>query len=374
MPGTDLQQPKIYFPALTGVRALAAYMVFLHHFIPFHGPLLNTRWEYIFGELHVGVTFFFVLSGFLIHHRYSNIQSVERGWFRKYMTNRVARIIPLFFLLTCGTFVFNYFFHPADHGLVGKNLALWVLNISLIKGFFSGLKFSGIPQSWSLTVEFCFYATAPFLFARLKNILLYPRVSAILLLLGFGLVAVCSSLPLKGFFGDNRFMLSYSFLGRSFEFFAGCYLSDKLNDWKKERRPNGYFTYVSLGFIILLIFCLSLVRKPQIYGVHTFPGLIINNFFLPLMIILFFRGLLFERTLLSRIFSSKVGDLLGKASYAFYLVHVGFIEKGLHHYVTHNVLVLFVLLNLVSIALYLWVEEPLNLRVKKWLAPAPLHS
>lgn len=367
MSGADLQQPKVYFPALTGIRALAAYMVFLHHFIPFRGPVLNTRWEYIFGELHVGVTFFFVLSGFLIHHRYGGVVSVGRVWYQNYMANRVARIIPLFFLLTSATFLFHYFFHPVNKGLFGKNLVLWMLNISLLKGFFSGLKFSGIPQSWSLTVEFCFYAAAPFLFARFKNVLLYPRISALLLAFGFGLVMVCSALPLNGFFGDNRFMLSYSFLGRSFEFFAGCYLSARLNEWKSQRRPNGYFTYISLAFIGLLIFCLSLVRQPQIYGVHTFPGLIINNFFLPLMIILFFRGLLFETTWLSRVFASPTVELLGKASYAFYLVHVGFVEIGLYHYVTHNVLLLFVLLNLVSIGLYLWVEEPLNRKVKGWL-------
>lgn len=342
-------------------------MVFLHHFIPAQGPIFNTRWEYIFGELHVGVTFFFVLSGFLIHHRYSQIDEVKRSWYWNYMSNRVARIIPLFFLLTCLTFVFNYYFHKDDQGNLGKNLSLWVLNITLLKGFFSGLKFSGVAQAWSLTVEFCFYALAPFLFARIKNSLLYPRVSAVLLLFGFGLVAVCSQLPVKGFFGDNRFMLSYSFLGRSFEFFAGCYLSDRLGAWSKEKRPNGYFTYTSLAFIVLLIFCLSLVRQPQIYGVHTFPGLIINNFFLPLMILLFFRGLLFERTLISKLFASSPGQLLGKASYAFYLVHVGFIEVGLHHYISHNVLVLFVLLNLISIGLYLVVEEPLNKKVKGWL-------
>ena len=162
-------------------------------------------------------------------------------------------------------------------------------------------------------------------------------------------------------------MLTYSFPGRSFEFFAGCYLSDRLSDWSKERRPNGYFTYTSFAFILLLIFCLSQVRQPQIYGVHTFPGLIINNFFLPLMILLFFRGLLFERTFISQIFASKAGQLLGKASYAFYLIHVGFIEIGLHHFISRNVLVLFVMLNLISICLYLLVEEPLNKKVKGWL-------
>ena len=70
---------------------------------------------------------------------------------------------------------------------------------------------------------------------------------------------------------------------------------------------------------------------------------------------------------ISKMFASKAGQLLGKASYAFYLVHVGFIEIGLHHFISRNILVLFVLLNLVSIGLYLLIEEPLNKKVKGWL-------
>jgi peptidoglycan/LPS O-acetylase OafA/YrhL len=160
---------KAYFPALTGVRALAAYMVFIHHLIPI-------QWEsgvfilgYFFGEFHVGVTFFFVLSGFLIHNRYSKMSELSLYAYGKYFISRVARIMPIFCILTTLTFIYNYYFHRQDAGLLLKNFGLWILNISLFKGFFAGLHFSGIPQSWSLTVEFCFYGIAPFLFYKMKR-------------------------------------------------------------------------------------------------------------------------------------------------------------------------------------------------------------
>ena len=52
-----------YIPALTGVRAIAAFLVFFHHFnqLDFPFPLRRT-----FNEFHMGVTMFFLLSGFLI--------------------------------------------------------------------------------------------------------------------------------------------------------------------------------------------------------------------------------------------------------------------------------------------------------------------
>lgn len=55
-----------YFPALTGVRAIAAYMVFIHHYKLFPGSFVGKRMFYFFNEFHTGVTFFFVLSGFFI--------------------------------------------------------------------------------------------------------------------------------------------------------------------------------------------------------------------------------------------------------------------------------------------------------------------
>jgi peptidoglycan/LPS O-acetylase OafA/YrhL len=54
---------KLYFPALTRLRALAAWAIFFYHTNPFDHESLLSR---LFSEFHVGVTVFFVLSGFLI--------------------------------------------------------------------------------------------------------------------------------------------------------------------------------------------------------------------------------------------------------------------------------------------------------------------
>jgi peptidoglycan/LPS O-acetylase OafA/YrhL len=371
MEASSKSKAGLYYPALTGVRALAAYMVFFHHFVPTEGVFYGINLGYIFGELHIGVTFFFVLSGFLIHNRYSATPNWTWPVYRNYFIARVARIIPLFFLLNLVTFIFLI---AKGEDSLTKNILSFILNATLLKGFFSGLKFSGIPQSWSLTVEFCFYSAAPFLFYRIKNVLLYPRVSFILLLVGFLLVYIFTLFPFYGFIGDNRFMLSYTFLGRSFEFFVGCFLSAKYQQWASEKSgKGGWMTYGGLALVLVALYVLSLFRQPANYGVHTFPGLLVNNFFLPVAIILFFRGLLFETTVLGKLLSGSLFQLLGKASYAFYLIHVGFISKFFITYITANHIAIFILINLVSIALFHYIEEPLNLYFRKTFVKKPVR-
>ena len=59
---------KVQLPALTGVRALAAFMVLLLHASQsFPNALVNGA---LSGRGYLGVDFFFLLSGFIIAHVY----------------------------------------------------------------------------------------------------------------------------------------------------------------------------------------------------------------------------------------------------------------------------------------------------------------
>ena len=61
---------KTFFPALTGYRAIAAWIIFIYHFFPFNNPKIPDFIKNVIGEFHIGVDMFFVLSGFLITYRY----------------------------------------------------------------------------------------------------------------------------------------------------------------------------------------------------------------------------------------------------------------------------------------------------------------
>lgn len=56
-------------------------------------------------EWHTGVALFFVLSGLLICVRYRDRVELSNRWWKQYLLNRVARIYPMYLLLTCLTFV-----------------------------------------------------------------------------------------------------------------------------------------------------------------------------------------------------------------------------------------------------------------------------
>ncbi len=90
-------QPERYIPALTGLRAVAAYLVFLHHYNPASPGTLAHR---VFEQGYIGVTVFFVLSGFLMYHRYADAYFRQENWsWQRYLQNRFARIYPLYALL-----------------------------------------------------------------------------------------------------------------------------------------------------------------------------------------------------------------------------------------------------------------------------------
>ena len=57
---------KKIFSALTSYRAIAAWIIFVYHFMPFNNPKYPTSIKQFVWGFHIGVDMFFVLSGFLI--------------------------------------------------------------------------------------------------------------------------------------------------------------------------------------------------------------------------------------------------------------------------------------------------------------------
>jgi peptidoglycan/LPS O-acetylase OafA/YrhL len=346
-----------YFNALTGVRAIAAYMVFFHHFNPFSAGIFGSRIALFVNEFHVGVTFFFVLSGFLIGYRYMDL---EKFRFRNYMVNRFARIYPMYFMLTTVTFLL-----ASDSE--GNGMGVYLANISFLKGFSDQLKFTGIAQGWSLTVEETFYLLAPLVFFLIKK-----NWRAMLLLplfffsIGLALVALFRGGGNFGIFGSYDFMIIYTFFGRVFEFFVGIGLAIVIKRDLFIMKKN-FLTYLGLSVTAICILAMSLVKGDLPIGILHPIGMVINNVLLPLFgISIFYLGLLRERTIVSRILETRLFVLLGKSSYIFYLIHAGVIATVVSRW-SGNYLLNFVLLNLLSVLLFHYLEEPLNLFLRRKL-------
>ncbi|PJJ83404.1 acyltransferase family protein [Mucilaginibacter auburnensis] len=382
-----------YIPALTGVRALAAYLVFISHYYYVFDDVFPHIVQRFLGEFHIGVSIFFVLSGFLITFRYYKNFHLTTDWFKQYLKNRVARIYPMYALLTICAFV--YYFITKDQSITkGNDNPIWlmIMNITFIRGFFFQYWDTGIAQGWSLTVEECFYFSAPIIFLIAKKYNKFYLQPIVLTLFAIGMTLIFSRINWHGFFGNFPFVMLFTFFGRCFEFFVGVQLARFVLNKGFERTNKVTYTYIGLILMGLCVFVMALQPIPKGWaaGVQSTTGIIVNNYFLCLAVALFFYGILTENTVLKKFLALPFVELLGKSSYIFYLIHLGWLYNIMHgcfdklndlafelydkwgvdwrspfEFDKLNLLYAFIILNAISMLLFTRIEEPLNHYIRK---------
>ena len=159
-----MQRPQ-KLDALTSLRFFAAAMIVVSHAHPIFGSwgIANAA------PLGQGVSFFFVLSGFILAYNYPVLANGAEA--RRFWLARFARVWPLHAVtaLLWIAVVFNFDRQTYFSGYDG--LARLFTNMLLVQAWMPlkdwSLSFNGV--SWSLSVEFFFYASFPFLIARWKN-------------------------------------------------------------------------------------------------------------------------------------------------------------------------------------------------------------
>jgi peptidoglycan/LPS O-acetylase OafA/YrhL len=382
-----------YIPALTGVRAMAAYLVFISHYCYVFDDTFPHIVQRFLGEFHIGVSVFFVLSGFLITFRYYNNFHLTTNWFRQYLKNRVARIYPMYAILTICAFI--YYFITRDESITrGYQNPVWlmIMNITFIRGFFYRFWDTGIAQGWSLTVEECFYFSAPIIFLIAKKYSKFYIQPIVLTAFAIGMVLIFSHVDWYGFFGNFPFVMLFTFFGRCFEFFVGVQLGRIVLSKGFARTNNIIYTYLGflLMFLCVLVMAFQPIPKGWAAGVESPTGIVVNNYFLCIAVALFFYGILTETTALKKVLATPFVELLGKSSYIFYLIHLGWLYNLIHmgtewlnnsvfelydkwgvdwhspfEYDKLNLLYAFILLNAISVLLFKTIEEPLNHYIRK---------
>lgn len=336
-------------------------MVYFHHFNPFAGSSgFGFR---LFAEFHIGVTLFFVLSGFIITYKYFVNRSVPLSL---YLWNRFTKIYPVFFALTVLTFLVRGIYLN-DWG-ENKVLTL-LLNFLLLKGYFSDFLFSGIAQAWTLTVEETFYLAAPVLALGWKK-WRWPLFSLPAAIIGAGLCLqyLTQDLFPFGFLGDTRFLFNFTFFGRCFEFFVGMALAFHIHRQIKWK----HLTYFGFVCILLSLVALALIGKDGKTGDYFPLGILVNNVALPLFgIAPLFWGLVREETRLKQLLSSKVLQVLGGSSYVFYLIHIGIFQLALSS-LGLSIYANLVILYLAAISGYYLFEQPVKVFLRsKYHVPSP---
>jgi peptidoglycan/LPS O-acetylase OafA/YrhL len=352
-----------FLPALTGVRAICVYFIFFKHFNPFHETTVAGGITHQFFSF---LSFFFVLSGFLIAYRYLNTASLKKQVLKQYFINRAARVFPILILLISITFLLQMY---SEGKSLSEIIKPYLLNISLLKGFSSNYYLTGIGPSWSMSVEELFYLLAPliFLFFNTGKKLLYFVL--LMYVVGICLTWLFHVLPFDGFFSTNHFTFSVTFFGRAFEFACGIFMAyimhGKTQSGLLSRIPLPTYSGLMIVAVVIVVqYFIARYFHVQ-NGLDVWQGMLCNNILLPLGILIFYYGLVYESSLLKRFLSSDMMVRLGNSTYSFYLLHTSFVAGWIAKYISNHVLIIFVVMVVVAILFHACVEQPLAKYVRK---------
>jgi peptidoglycan/LPS O-acetylase OafA/YrhL len=144
--------------ALDGLRGLAAVAIAIHHTWMFtaHGMTIADR---VLLEMRLGVTLFFVLSGYLVFGPFvaaalDGRAQPDRG---RYALKRAARILPAYWLVLAGAYALTAATHH-PMGIDADQLPLFLVfaqnQVAAVHGHLD-------PPLWSLAVETSFYVLLP---------------------------------------------------------------------------------------------------------------------------------------------------------------------------------------------------------------------
>ena len=167
-----MQKQKIFFPNLDGLRFFSFFIVFLAHSFNADNSLIKeTNWYKIikvrmFSDGDIGVSFFFVLSGFLISYLLIKEKEITNKIDIKFFyIRRILKIWPLYYLVV----IFGFLLFPvlkAYFGQVPNETANPILCSTFLNNFdrmHHAPDASVIAVLWSVAIEEQFYLVWPVL-------------------------------------------------------------------------------------------------------------------------------------------------------------------------------------------------------------------
>lgn len=340
--------------ALTFLRFVAAALVVNFHF--------GVDVTHLYGALISGpemVTFFFVLSGFVMGISYLN----RDVGVRSYWWARMARIMPVY-LLALGLVVLA----NLTSGKLIDTTAL-VLSASLLQSWFSPYPATLNTPGWSLSVEAFFYFSFPFILRYIKKV-----DASALRITWYSLILWCitqvittiamSSGMYAGQHTLSHDLIFYFPLTHFCSFLLG--ISGAMWVLSTKRQEFSEATLHALILVTTVVLIWSLNNKELISEVVGLNFAFGSSFFAPLFLsLIVFIALC--RSRLVGMLSSKPLVLLGEASYSLYIL-----QKPIHsifqRYVSSvfnfeplaDFILFFLFLTSVSIATFLMFERPVN--------------
>lgn len=340
---------------LTSLRFIFALMVFLAHCY-----IIDDFFDiHFFKEGFVGVSFFFVLSGFIIAYNYQKRLSESKITKRAFWVARIARVYPLHLLtLFIAAILGNYVIASGGIDWIEHFVASLTLTNAYIPK--SDYFFSFNSPSWSLCCEQLFYICFPFLIPITENhkkLLCVFFVSAVLVVVG---MYFTPENDIKGFWYVNP-------ITRLPDFIVGMLLFQFYNHLKNKNISYYQGSIIEvLSIALFLAFYFYAAEIPKVYRYSCY-------YWLPVAVLLISFSL--QKGILSCLLSNRFLVIGGEISYSFYLIHLLILQsyakwqEGSDLYIAWYIAVpiLFCIIVLLSLLSYYYFEKPMNKRVKSLL-------
>jgi len=318
--------------------------------------LFNNEYvSFIFKQANIGVSYFYILSGFVMIIAYGNKNNIN---FLEYFKNRLARIYPVYLLaifLILGITFFN-----------AVNIFDLILNIFMIQSWVPEKALTINIPGWSLSVELFFYLSFPILLNQiyskktLKNITIW-------IILFWVISQIIFHLIISGILKPPFFSIKDSLYHPLLHFneflignLAGIFFTKKLKAYRRK--------YM---FPILILICILIV-------ILKFPvGLNFHNGLLAIMFIPIILLISLNKGIITKIISKKPFVFLGEISFGIYILQapiwIIFSDYRMEKYLglnkvfdfTISFFIRLVILVVFSSLSYLYFEKPIRNYIKK---------
>lgn len=284
---------------LTFTRFLAAISIVIYHYGKNCSVFYNDFTGFLFKQADVGVSYFFILSGFVMIIAYNNkavINSFE------YLKHRLARIYPLYLLGIFFVFIFDVLEDKT-------NFSELLLNIFMLQAWIPDKALTLNNPGWSISVEFLFYLMFPFLFNFIYKKANFKTIAISILILWLisqiTLHILIPINPIAGFPLSSKDLLYFPLMHLN-EFLmgnlAGLYLLHKTSI---KRNFDLQIVLILVVFVLVLKFPIDLIYHNGMFAV----------LFVPLIILLSLNN-----GLVTIILRHKACVFLGEISFGVYIL------------------------------------------------------
>lgn len=342
---------------LTFTRFIAAISIVIFHYGNNSFLFNNEYVSFIFKQANVGVSYFFVLSGFVMTIVYYQKKEFST---KQYFINRFARIYPLYIFAIILILFIKLF--------KSININELILNIAMLQSWIPKMALTLNYPGWSLSVELLFYISFPLIFRYLKNKSL--NFSAVTILLFWLISQIIYQLITL----EKIDIPLYSIRDIQYHpiFHLNEFLIGILTGLIFTKSPKKYISSLKITYlgILLILILLLLLKFPTGLSYHN--GLLAIVFSLLIFVISKSNGRI------SRLFSSKVFIYLGEISYGIYILQYPVwkalsdsrLEKhfGITSHISDNTINFIIRLTvLISLAAFSFkfIENPMRKRIRK---------